>query len=383
MRKILSKVLLLSCALLFLSFNNVKATSSEETNVTNTIHSYFTNEMNSIKDFKVHDSEDLISNSDLKDYDETKNNYYSEWYKGINYKLKSYNIDLKYSNLNINKDTASVDVENDSSMIFENAPNINQRAISKYSVVLKKINDQWKIQDILSLNEEDNTNTQKVSLTAGSNNKINYKKLKEQFSNVQADLKSREEQNEKDKEQSQLLLDKAKDKAKSKSKKVSLSAVDGGYIAAAYAEKWYNSYNPDFPSYSSDCTNFVSQCLNWGGIGQDQYFWFCVKNTSSVSSIYRPWNVTRSWISVDDFYVWLMGDAGPGHESNKYICNRGDVLQLYSTYYNCWHHSALVTVKDYTGVYYSAHSDPKIDYNLDNVYPSSNYSNCRIIGINY
>jgi hypothetical protein len=197
--KNLSKILLICCALLILSFNNVKANgiNSEESNITNTIHSYFDNEMKSIKDFKVHDSEDLISNSDLKDYDKTKNNYYSEWFKGINYKLKSYNIDLTYNNLNINNDTVTVTTKNNLTMIFENAPTIQQKMSLNYKFVLKKINGQWKIQDIIDLNEENN-NTQKIGLTSISNSKINYKELKEQFSNVQADLNARNNQNEKD-----------------------------------------------------------------------------------------------------------------------------------------------------------------------------------------
>ncbi len=35
--------------------------------------------------------------------------------------------------------------------------------------------------------------------------------------------------------------------------------------AVRYAHQWWNSYNPAFPSFSVDCTNFVSQCLLAGG----------------------------------------------------------------------------------------------------------------------
>lgn len=33
----------------------------------------------------------------------------------------------------------------------------------------------------------------------------------------------------------------------------------------AYADKWARSYNPAFPKYGADCTNFVSQIINAGG----------------------------------------------------------------------------------------------------------------------
>ena len=35
--------------------------------------------------------------------------------------------------------------------------------------------------------------------------------------------------------------------------------------AVAYAEKWWNDYNPKFKKFDVDCTNYVSQCLFAGG----------------------------------------------------------------------------------------------------------------------
>ena len=35
--------------------------------------------------------------------------------------------------------------------------------------------------------------------------------------------------------------------------------------AVAYAQKWWNSYNPRFPMFDVDCTNYISQCLFAGG----------------------------------------------------------------------------------------------------------------------
>ncbi|KIL46738.1 amidase domain-containing protein [Jeotgalibacillus soli] len=35
--------------------------------------------------------------------------------------------------------------------------------------------------------------------------------------------------------------------------------------AVSYAERWWNSYNPAYPKFEVDCTNYISQCLFAGG----------------------------------------------------------------------------------------------------------------------
>lgn len=41
-----------------------------------------------------------------------------------------------------------------------------------------------------------------------------------------------------------------------------------GTAAANYADKYWSNYNPNYPSFSDDCTNFVSQSLYAGGLPQ-------------------------------------------------------------------------------------------------------------------
>lgn len=35
--------------------------------------------------------------------------------------------------------------------------------------------------------------------------------------------------------------------------------------AVDYANRWWNRFNPAFPKFDDDCTNFISQCLLAGG----------------------------------------------------------------------------------------------------------------------
>ncbi|PIC98063.1 amidase [Sporosarcina sp. P31] len=58
--------------------------------------------------------------------------------------------------------------------------------------------------------------------------------------------------------------------------------------AVDYADNWWNSRNPAFPSFEDDCTNFISQCLLAGGApmhGQPnrEKGWWMRKGTWSFS----------------------------------------------------------------------------------------------------
>lgn len=36
--------------------------------------------------------------------------------------------------------------------------------------------------------------------------------------------------------------------------------------AVQYAERWWNEFNPRYPKFNDDCTNYISQCLYAGGV---------------------------------------------------------------------------------------------------------------------
>ena len=74
--------------------------------------------------------------------------------------------------------------------------------------------------------------------------------------------------------------------------KVSLSASYNAPAAVAYADKYWSSYNPNFPVYAGvDCANFVSQCLNAGGLTTDGT-WY---------------SGSYAWVNVGGMYNYLTG----------------------------------------------------------------------------
>lgn len=62
--------------------------------------------------------------------------------------------------------------------------------------------------------------------------------------------------------------------------------------AVQYAETYWDNYNPAFNSYSSDCANFVSQCLYAGGMVQTQDWHM---NEIKIWGIHIGWDTTNNW----------------------------------------------------------------------------------------
>jgi hypothetical protein len=85
--------------------------------------------------------------------------------------------------------------------------------------------------------------------------------------------------------------------------------------AVTYAERWATSNNSNYPTYSEDCTNFVSQALHAGGYGfvgspgayntnDDTQWW--------VTSVFGLWWHTNSWSVAKDQYNFQVPDHYPG-----------------------------------------------------------------------
>lgn len=92
-----------------------------------------------------------------------------------------------------------------------------------------------------------------------------------------------------------------------------------GKNASTYARQYWNSYNTSYPSYSSDCTNFASQCavaggetivslpaskvgiLDYGGTYMCKNYWSCKYYTYKIGNvkIRKGYVPTSTWTIVD------------------------------------------------------------------------------------
>lgn len=144
--------------------------------------------------------------------------------------------------------------------------------------------------------------------------------------------------------------------------------------AARYAIRWGEGRNREYNSHFKDCTNFVSQAVEAGGINQDSPSYVPTGITDTVSrwysikydewhgnnSVYR-WKESSSWIGVEDFYTYSIRNG-----ARSYICdsfrdleNRariGDVVQLKNSN-GRWYHSIMITGESRGELLYSGHTN--------------------------
>ncbi len=122
----------------------------------------------------------------------------------------------------------------------------------------------------------------------------------------------------------------------------STAAYDDDFSPVAAGE-WaydnYNLYNADFPAFNngfgSDCTNFVSQALYFGGMEMHDT-WYCHKKNddyprpASAAQLDYSWTLEdpSPWISVEQFVSFWSSKTDDYYEYTKseYTENHSDIL---------------------------------------------------------
>lgn len=140
--------------------------------------------------------------------------------------------------------------------------------------------------------------------------------------------------------------------------------------AKDYALKWANSFNSNYNNYDGnggDCTNFVSQCLEAGGLAQKKPSSIPsgVMGTTSYWYSVKP-KVSTPWIRVADFHsYWAPKVPDANYAGDTTVSNNGnigDIVQIrHAGTLTRWH-SMIITKKDSQQVYLTGHSVPRKDY---------------------
>ncbi|MBD7910478.1 MULTISPECIES: amidase domain-containing protein [Clostridium] len=125
-----------------------------------------------------------------------------------------------------------------------------------------------------------------------------------------------------------------------------------------------NKAYKNFDSDGGDCTNFISQCLHFGGL--------------PLSLTWKPY--TTTWIRVNELYYFLL-ENGFRKTSSSLHTQPAAIIQFHSIKKGFFSHSGIITETFPDGnCLYCCHSFNKLNYPLSEVYPLI-YDKIRIINI--
>lgn len=135
-----------------------------------------------------------------------------------------------------------------------------------------------------------------------------------------------------------------------------------GAAAAAYADAYWQTYNPAWPSFANsggDCTNFVSQALYAGGISMrpsptfsGNAAWYMVKKRSR-------WSYAAPWVNAQDQSLFLLQHLPGVTQVASYYglapgataadqAQQGDVVLYDWNNDGVYDHEAIITASDGT-----------------------------------
>ncbi len=168
------------------------------------------------------------------------------------------------------------------------------------------------------------------------------------------------------------------------------SDIAGDYdrdAATEYAHIWNDDANTDdYYEYSSDCANFVSQCLVAGGIEMSDNWYSKRTSKPFLSNLIDPrawffkkirynWDISESWRLADEQYKYF-SDRNNGYTDKTVIkifspqfipanvhtknIQPGDLL-YFSKDGKTAYHAAIISKVEDGMIYYAAHTRPQFD----------------------
>ncbi len=150
-------------------------------------------------------------------------------------------------------------------------------------------------------------------------------------------------------------------------------------LAVEYAQKWWNSRNPKFYNFDNlggDCTNFVSQCLNFGLIEMDiSYLGWFYKNLN-----YR----SPAFTGVEQFFTYSTSNhKNVGVKAQLTTIDNleiGDIIQLCQRK-AVFNHCVIITKIDGTpsleNIYVTCHTNDVLNKRLKDYF----FTNIRFLKI--
>ena len=189
--------------------------------------------------------------------------------------------------------------------------------------------------------------------------------------------------------------------------------------AIEYAEEWSNSMqgihpaletvlgkmgigrNGEYYSYSTNCANFVSQCMYAGGINQNSS-WYSnkkrvewISGSGNHSATYYEYDVAPAWRLAQDQFDYF-SDTKNGYANgdyiiitsvdeieekvNEYNIQKGDLMYFIDQKGNVEHATIISNIID-GQILYSGNTTRRYDYPLADALQTGNYGGVYIVRI--
>lgn len=314
-----------------------------------------------------------ISNNELYSLLVNQNKLECEWYKKVGLKISDYSSTIKINEIKqIDLSKYLVKAQQYVELHLSDKENTVSKALDDFLLEIEYSDNNIIINKLQNLFESSNNNNN-VNSNNLSNNSINDNVISDKvFDDYSAVIKKKQE----------LVEEKTKNIDKYakefnnlntikniQTKSNSAIALSSYYYnrgnAVSYAHTYALSPNSAWRYYDGeDCTNFVSQCVYYGGIPASSY-WY---------------GYTPQWVNVVSFYYYMIQNGYASSDDRFYNVQLGDVVQLYNSSHGEWSHSVILT--KYTssqGWLYCGHSTPRYDYPISAVFPTSTYTDIRAI----
>lgn len=128
--------------------------------------------------------------------------------------------------------------------------------------------------------------------------------------------------------------------------------------ARKYARKYAKNYNSSYSKYSSDCANFVSQCIHAGGIQQ-------YNNNDSENDWYKDsmvWIRTGYYSDKYGITDYMVDQGFFFEDTNKYNAFAGSIIS-----WTTFSHVGLVDQNDTVTMTYCAHTNDRLSQSFKNM----------------
>ncbi|MDQ2086730.1 amidase domain-containing protein [Herbivorax sp. ANBcel31] len=394
--------------------NTSNQNQDTEYEIKSVLNKYFDRYFNEFKTLELYDFSDILQDTKSTYLYRSIQEYDLEVSKVFETQYKSYDFEIVYKDININKNFANVELLINLDYEYVNADG-NKSYIRNmgYTFTLENLDDKWMITEINSeFYEFEHFKNRVVEISKSNNDKLDSdiisKVKKEKISDIYV-MKE--------------VLEKAKkaDDYIEISNNQEFNNQDFGILSTSYTytpslgRQYAQLYAEDrdgslfyVAGTGGNCTNFVSQCV-WAAYGGGSYPWNNQQTSSDIVNRVRMVNSVwqaglkggggfPAWENAESFWNYTtssktVGPNGTGYNNNRAYFNLastsfsvGDVIQarnnLLSTIYG---HSMYVTLtltpshgSDYSRIYVSQNSDDVYNRALTDVISSYGNQNCFI-----